>query len=403
MSGEPGLRVGRLNLALLLPTGLLVTIAAVDTQTSGDLRIVTWIVLVPGIAAALCGVVATALFAAGAAALFAILDQAHEYRYHRGAVDFWLVVAGGLLAVLAAWLRRRARDLLVRVENAADATRLAVLRPIPRGAGGLESASVYLAADSAARVGGDFFDIQPSPHGTRVLLGDVQGKGTSAVDAAAALLSAFREAAYYERDLASVAWRLETRMRRHNYYIAALGQPDARFTTAVLVSFPPADTGWIELVNFGHPGPLALGGTERVRPLPEGEGAPLGMVDLVARVEGRRWAGWPPTRRVPFGRGETLLLFSDGVTEARDRSGAFLPLTDRLEEDDDTAPDTVVDRVSRAVLDHTRRRLADDTAILAVRRTPPEKEGEEKREGRGSVTAYAFPEPPPGVPSRLGC
>jgi hypothetical protein len=85
------------------------------------------------------------------------------------------VVAAGVLAVFAAWLRQRALAHLLSVENAAEATRLAVLRPIPPGAGGLESASAYLAADSTARVGGEFFD--------------VQGKGTSAVDAAAALLA----------------------------------------------------------------------------------------------------------------------------------------------------------------------------------------------------------------------
>ncbi len=377
------MRLGRWNVSWLLPLVLLLVIALVDSNTAGNVRIISWIVLVPGIAAALCGVVVTSLFGAAAVGLYVLLEQARRYDYQQGAVDFWLVVAGGLLAVLASWLRGRASDLLKRVEDAADATRLAVLRPIPPGAGGLDSASAYLTADIAAQVGGDFFDIQPSPHGARVLLGDVQGKGTSAVDAAAALLSAFREHGYYERDLATVAERLDIRMRRHNRYTSELGHQEERFATAVLVGFPVADTGWVELVNFGHPGPLALGGSGGVRALPEGDGPPLGLVGIGA---GDARADTPRVRRVPFETEETLLLFSDGVTEARDKGGTFLPLTDRLTEGPlDLAPRAVVERVERAVLAHTRGRLGDDTAIMAVRRT-----------GRPDMGGYP-PMPPPGI------
>ncbi|WP_059013447.1 SpoIIE family protein phosphatase [Streptomyces specialis] len=218
---EPVLRLGRWNVSWLLPAAVLVLIAVVDWNSSGDFRIVTWIVLVPGIAGAMCGVAATALFAVACALTYALIDSAFEYDYQEGPADFFLVVAGGLLAVLACWLRIRAQGLLTRAEDAAEAIRLAVIRPIPPGSGGLDSASTYLTADVSARVGGDFFDVQPSPHGARVLLGDVQGKGTSAVDAAAAVLGAFREAAFYEADLAVVAARLESRMRRHNAYTAA--------------------------------------------------------------------------------------------------------------------------------------------------------------------------------------
>ncbi|ONK14462.1 PP2C family protein-serine/threonine phosphatase [Streptomyces sp. MP131-18] len=361
--GEPALRIGRLNVSWVLPAALLAAIAIGDWNSSGDFRIITWIVLVPGIAAALCGVAATLIFGVLSVLTYVVLDNAWDYSYQKGPADFLLVVAGAALAVLASWLSGRARGHIRRVVNAADAIRLAVLRPIPPGAGGLDTASLYLTADIETRVGGDFFDVQPSPHGARVLLGDVQGKGTGAVDAAAALLSAFREAAYYERDLAVVAERLESRMRRHNGYMAELGQRDERFATAVLVGFPATGTDCVELVNFGHGGPLALTPSD-VRSLPEGTGAPLGLAGLAG--------GLPPVLRVPFGTGETLLLVTDGVTEARDGNGAFLPLAEHLlRAGDDLAPQSVVTRVEVAVLAHTRGRLADDTAILAVRRMPP--------------------------------
>ncbi len=358
------LQAGRWNLSWILPALLLVAIVVGDWNSSGHLRVVTWIVLVPGIAAALCGVVMTTVFATASAVSYAVLDSASDYRFQQGQADFLLVVAGGLLAVLAAWLRKRAYARLLSLESGAEATRLAVLRPLPVHTGDLLLSSAYLAADVDAQVGGDFFDVQPSPHGTRVLLGDIQGKGASAVDAAAALLGTFREAGYYE-ELDLVADRLDNRMRRHNQYSSELGQPFERFATAVLIGFPPAGEDWIDVVNFGHPAALVVG-PAGVRALPEGTGPPLGL-SLVA-------GGRSPVLRVPFSRRDTLLLFTDGVTEARDGSGRFLPLTERLERyleaEGDTAPGALVRVVEDAVMWHTRGRLADDTAILAVTLAP---------------------------------
>ncbi|MFD5320148.1 PP2C family protein-serine/threonine phosphatase [Streptomyces sp. NPDC127098] len=368
---EPALRIGRRDVSWLLPAALLVIIAAADWNASGDFRVVSWLAIVPIVASATGGMTATVIFAVLAPTAYVLLDLSWEHQNQMGPGDFALVVAGGALGVGSRWLRGRAYRHLTSVENAAEATRLAVLRPIPPTAGGLRTASAYLAADSAAQVGGDFFDVQPSPYGARVLLGDVQGKGTSAVDAAAALLGTFREAGYQERLLATVAERLEDRMRRENAYAAGFGQREDRFATAVLVGFPAVDTGWVELVNFGHAGPLAIGG-DGVRQLPEGSGAPLGLTAL-ADTGGAEApsVGLPPVLRVPFERSETLLLVTDGVTEARDRSGEFLPLADHLAAritEAASSPDHLVALVERAVRRHTGGTLADDTAVLAVRR-----------------------------------
>ncbi|MFR9723197.1 PP2C family protein-serine/threonine phosphatase [Streptomyces sp. MS19] len=358
------LQAGRWNLSWLLPALLLIGIVVGDWNSSGDFRVVTWIVLVPGIAAALCGVVVTTLFAAASAVSYWALDNAWDYHLQQGEADFWLVVAGGLLGVLAAWLRKRAYTRLLSLESGAEATRLAVLRPLPVHTGDLLLASAYLAADVDAQVGGDFFDVQPSPRGTRVLLGDIQGKGASAVDAAAALLGTFREAGYYE-EFEVVAERLDNRMRRHNQYSSELGQPFERFATALLIGFPAAGEDWIDVVNFGHPAALVVG-PGGVRSLPEGTGPPMGL----SLVTGER----PPVLRVPFSRRDTLLLFTDGVTEARNGAGTFLPLGERLEQylarDGDTSPAPLVRAVEDAVMWHTHGRLADDTAILAVTLAP---------------------------------
>jgi serine phosphatase RsbU (regulator of sigma subunit) len=286
-----------------------------------------------------------------------------------GPMDHALVVVGGLVAVLVSWLRIRAQHHLLRVESAADATRQVVLRPIPPGTGGLDVAGAYLAADTEARVGGDFFEVLSTPYGARALLGDVQGKGIGAVSAASALVGTFREAGYHEPELATVAERLESRMIRSNDYSAALGRPDERFATAVLVGFPPPRDGltpdWIELVNLGHEGPLAIG-PDGVRVLPDGIHPPLGLGGLVGEA--------PRAMRVPFGKADSLLLFTDGVSEARDRQGAFLPVLARLSGTaavrGQLSVTELVALVERMVLDHTHGRLSDDTAILALRRLP---------------------------------
>jgi hypothetical protein len=370
---EPSLRLGGIDVSWLLPTLLLVAIGFLDWNSSGNFRVVTWIVLVPLTASALSGPLLTCVFAVVAPLAYLVLDQAWPSRDRMGAGDFLLVVACGVGAVVISALRMRAGRRALKMEDAAEATRDVVLRPIPQGAGGLDVAAVYIAADSQARIGGDFFDVVPSPHGARVMLGDVQGKGIGAVSAAGALAGTFREAGWHEPDLAVVAGRLEQRMLRNNRYMRDLGTPEDRFATAVLISFPPLGPGgtvpgWIELVNCGHEAPVALSERE-VRTLPSGTGAPLGLSELTGLA--------PRTLRLPFRPDETLLLFTDGVTEARDRNGEFLPLLDVLERartDDPvhaTAPRSLVALVEAAVREHSVGELDDDTAILAVRLLRP--------------------------------
>jgi hypothetical protein len=356
------------SIAWAAPLLLLAGITLVDLNTTERFRIVTWIVLVPGVAAAICGVWTTAVFAVLSVLDYVVVDSAWPHRYQAGLPDFILVAFAGLLAILACAVRRNGERRMLHMRDIAETTRRTVLRPLPQGWAGLDHAAVYLAADTEARVGGDFYDIQPGLYGTRVLVGDVQGKGLGAVETAAALLGTFREAGYHERDLATVADRLETRMIRHRGHTVAMGHDDAdRFATAVLLGFPPGAADTVEVVNFGHEPPLAVG-PEGVRQLPPGHGLPLGMTELAPGT------GPPPTLTVTLDPGETLLITTDGVTEARDRHGTFYDLTDQLARtasgDPNAAdPARLVARVRDSVMRHSGGRLADDTTVFAVRRT----------------------------------
>jgi len=359
------LRLRGRSVAWLPPLFLLIGIAVADWNTSGEFRILSWTVLVPGIAAAICGVRVTAVFAGLAILAYVAVDAAWAHPYRTGAPDFLLVAMGGVLATLACAVRVRGDQRMLHMRNVVEITRRAVLRPLPPRWGDLEHAAVYLAADSVARVGGDFYDIQPCPHGTRLVLGDVQGKGLAAVETAAALLGTFREAGYHEPVLATVADRLEVRMMRHVGYSAAVGRDDGeRFATAVLVGFPLGDDSHVEVISFGHEPPLVVA-PDGVRSLPPGDGLPLGLAELAG--------GTPPTLRVPLAPDETLLLVTDGVTEARDAAGEFFPLRERvahaLAEDPRTAePQRLVRFVRDGTLRHCGGHLEDDTTIFAVRR-----------------------------------
>jgi serine phosphatase RsbU (regulator of sigma subunit) len=359
------LRVRGRSITWVVPLLLLAGVVLADFSTPERFRIITWIVLVPGIAAAICGVWTTAAFSLVSVVTYVAVDSAWPEQYQAGLADFVLVAVGGLLAALAAVVRVRRERQTLHIQDIADTTRRTVLRPLPAPWAGLEHAGVYLAADVDARVGGDFYDIQPSPHGPRVLVGDVQGKGLGAVETAAALLGTFREAGYHEPDLTTVAERLETRMLRHRLHTTALGRHEGdRFATAVLIGFPEDARDTIEVVNFGHEPPLAVG-PHGVRELPSGDGLPLGLAELAG--------GLPPVHRLPLGADETLLLVTDGVTEARDGPGVFYPLVrdiDRAVTADPrrTEPRRLVRRVRDGVLRHSGGRLEDDTTVFAVRR-----------------------------------
>ncbi|MBB4919187.1 PP2C family protein-serine/threonine phosphatase [Streptosporangium saharense] len=260
-------------------------------------------------------------------------------------------------SMLAAHLRIRRERELANVRMVAETAQHVLLRPVPRRAGDLRIALSYTSAAAEARIGGDLYEVVTTPDGVRLLIGDVQGKGLQAVETAAWTLGAFREAAYDEPDLPGIGDRLETSLARH------LG--GEKFVTAILAQVHEEE---ISLLNFGHPPPLIMRRDGRIELAePETETPPLGLVSL-GDTE-------PVPYRVPFGTGDQILLYTDGVIEARDASGVFYPLLDRAGVLGGSDPQAALEELRADLLDHIGGPLQDDAAMLLLRRHPRPRTG----------------------------
>ncbi|HMH90362.1 MAG TPA: PP2C family protein-serine/threonine phosphatase, partial [Streptosporangiaceae bacterium] len=219
---------------------------------------------------------------------------------------------------------------LADVTSVAEAAQRALLRPLPRQVGPLELGVVYLAAAAEARVGGDLYEVTRTQFGIRLIVGDVRGKGLDAVEIAADVLGVFREVAHEVYTLAEVARRIDASLARRP------AAPLEEFVTAVLAEIDPA-AGTLTVYNCGHPPPLviSLGPGNDGQTGSDGQPLPqVTTVDVPAPALPLRLMSLGGTsgaeRTVPLQPGDALLLYTDGVTEARDGRREFYPLEERV-------------------------------------------------------------------------
>ncbi|MFI2373348.1 PP2C family protein-serine/threonine phosphatase [Streptomyces sp. NPDC018833] len=287
-------------------------------------------------------------------------------------------VAAFALLINGVVVRGSARLASARV--IAEAAQRAVLPTPADRIAGLHIAARYEAAQADAFIGGDLFAVQDTPHGVRLIVGDVRGKGMGAVAVVAVLIGAFREAAEQEGSLEGVAQRLERALKREGMRREGADAMEG-FTTAVLGEIPPGDRtgdGTVRLVNRGHPDPLVLHADGALDVLEPSEAAlPLGMGDLAA---------WPDhAQEYPLPAGSTLLFYTDGLSEARDARGVFYDPGERLRGSIFPGPEALLDALVGDVRRYTGGGSTDDMALLAVGRP-----GEGQPERRRTVPVVAF-------------
>ncbi|MEU6082534.1 PP2C family protein-serine/threonine phosphatase [Streptomyces sp. NPDC047108] len=343
----------------LLPLPILLGGAAVDYFTSPEFSGAAFYSAAPMAGApvlSLPALVLTGLAACGTDVV--LLLHFDSLDSPGGRSELASVVTVSAVAIVINRLLYRSDVRLRSARMIALAVQRAVLPQPPPRVGTLRIAARYEAAHSGARIGGDLYAVQDTPHGVRGIVGDVRGKGLEAVETLDVVLGAFREAAASERTIADLAGRIERSLRREAAQRVNLDEVEG-FITAVLTEIPH-DGGELRLFNRGHPAPLVLfeGGVRRADPShPE---LPLGLGGLIPER--------PLVDTVPFPDGATLLLHTDGLTEARDRDGSFYDPVAGLTGHDFRDPDALLSALLADVLRHTGGRTSDDMALLAIRR-----------------------------------
>jgi serine phosphatase RsbU (regulator of sigma subunit) len=312
----------------------------------------------------------------GAISLLAAVIVALKPTKYAGWLPVWTVVTVIVITVIATVgtaVSVRQQRRIADVTSVAEAAQRALLRPPPARLGPLGLDVVYLAAAAEAKVGGDLYEVtRTAEHGIRMIMGDVRGKGLGAVELAADVLGMFRELAHDAYTLAELAARLDAGLGR------SLGRHE-EFVTALLAEIDP-ESGRTSIFNCGHPAPLLIPaavdcGAARVTLLEVPQPAPpLGLLSLGDCSRAELDHVLQPD--------DQLLLYTDGITEARNARRVFYPLPERvgalaatataagsptLVPPDGTAPRGLLDLVRADVLKHVGAPLDDDAALLLVR------------------------------------
>jgi phosphoserine phosphatase RsbU/P len=255
--------------------------------------------------------------------------------------------AATVLSGLVARVRVEREWRLRAVSRVAEVAQRALLGGVPAALGSLRLAVLYASASVEASIGGDFYEVLETSHGVRLLVGDVRGKGLDAVRLAGVVLGSFRDAAQDRPDLTQVAAALDRSVTR------AIGPED--FVTAVAVQV--LGDGSAIVLNCGHSAPLLVRAGRATELDPPEPAPPLGL--------GPR----PEPLRLSLALGDRILLYTDGVSEARAR-GAFFPLQAAaafalVNADLEAGLESLWVELQR----HVAGQLHDDVALLLIERS----------------------------------
>jgi hypothetical protein len=262
------------------------------------------------------------------------------------------ILLTGLVGTFAADVRLRNQRRLVAMREVAKTAQRAVMRMTPPDVDGVDAAVRYVSASEAANIGGDAYEAVLTPFGLRVLVADARGKGLPAVLSSAVALGAFREWAYEERDLMGLIDRMDASVTRE--------VADEDFVTALVAEF---HGNRLSYVSAGHPPPVLLRDGS-ARELDLHPGPPLSLI-----AEGQR----PVVGAVLLRKGDVVLMFTDGMTDARNAAGEFFAVGAALERvaKDAQSVDECADGLLAELRDYIHSDLEDDVAMIALRVTDP--------------------------------
>lgn len=329
---DRGVQAGLLTVALIAGLDLVARVPLTGGYAIGAVAAAT--VSTP---ARTAGVGAAAVLAAAASSFF---DDSQGMRELMARIFICVVLAA--LGVVSAAIRSSREERLRRMTVIADAAQRAILRTLPSGTGPALLAARYESATEDAIAGGDLYDLTQGPCGPRIIVGDVSGHGIGAIHTAATVLRAFGRVAVDEPALDQVARRID----------AVLTQvvDDDEFVTAVLVDVAASQ---LTIVSCGHPPPLLVTARDFRFLEPGVRSPPIGLeVSAVPTTH-----TWRP--------GDRVLLYTDGLVEARDASGSFFPLDTHVDVLRGGTPDSALDELL-ARMHAFAGRARDDVALVLL-------------------------------------
>lgn len=222
-----------------------------------------------------------------------------------------------------------------------------VLEPVP----GLDIGGGYRPAGDGREVGGDFYDVFYIGDGVwTVVLGDVCGKGAGAAALTALARYTVRAEALRDPRPAAVLGRLHE---------AILSYRPSDFCTALLMTVEPRKEGVrLDLASGGHPLPLRLRADRTFDTLGEA-GMLLGLLQGPARED----------ETFLLSPGDVVVLYTDGVTEARRESKLFGEegLRTAVADASDHSAQVIADRIVAAALDFQGGHSRDDIAVVVMK------------------------------------
>ena len=201
-------------------------------------------------------------------------------------------------------------------------------------------------------IGGDFYDFFCRDGKFFFCIGDVSGNGVSAGFFMSSILTMFRDICQYETDPEAIVARINAREAEDN--------PECMFCT-MFVAVLDIASGHMDYCNAGHNAPLVFDGTSEMCFLPDAVSVPIGVFEDTGFAK----------ESLTLSRGARIFLYTDGVTEARDKdAGMFGP--QRTLEFVSARPDMDPDGLVKAFLAELERfsdgvEQSDDITMLYVK------------------------------------
>jgi len=261
----------------------------------------------------------------------------------------------GMVRALAHHIEARMREAAARkaVESELQVAREIQASLLPAGLPDRPELELHATVVPAREVAGDFFDFfYVSENVLAIVIADVSGKGVPASIFMAVSRTVIRDHALAGLAPAEV-------LNRANHLLAQ-GNERMMFVTIFFAHYD-ISTGRLVYANAGHNPPCLAGPADGVRSL----GSPTGPI--LGVFENERYT----QKQVQLQPGESVVLYTDGVTEAMDAEGRPFRLEHLariLADNPKASPEEICGLVVQSVETHRRHEQQDDVTMLVLRR-----------------------------------